>query len=78
MIVTVNSESGAAYQDTIIRLGRLGQRLCLSATEMGIGVFLTPAISDALVAEMLQINEPISTIGYFFSIGLPSENPYEA
>ena len=78
IIAKVNTENGAVYQDTIIRLGRLGQRLCLTATEMGFGVFLTPAISDSMVAEMLRIDEPINTIGYFFSIGLPSDNPHEA
>lgn len=71
MIARAASDSGAKYQDTIIRMGRLGQRLCIAATEAEIGVFLTPAITDALVADMLNLVAPKETIGYFFSIGAP-------
>ena len=78
MIAQVPTENAAKYQDAIIRMGRLGQRLCLAATQAGLGVFLTPAITDALVAEMLHLEEPKKAIGYFFSIGIPAGGPHEA
>lgn len=71
MIARAATDSGAKYQDTIIRMGRLGQRLCIAATEAEIGVFLTPAITDALVAGMLNLEAPKDNIGYFFSMGAP-------
>ena len=72
MICQAPTDNGAKYQDAIIRMGRLGQRLCLAATRAGLGVFLTPAITDALVAEMLRLDDPQKAVGYFFSVGIPA------
>lgn len=78
MITQVPTDNGAKYQDAIIRMGRLGQRLCLATTKAGLGIFLTPAITDALVAEMLHLEAPQKAIGYFFSIGIPAGGARDA
>jgi Nitroreductase family len=39
---TLETSNPAAYELDIIEMGRIGQRICLTATELGLGVFLTP------------------------------------
>jgi len=61
----------ATYELNIIEMGRIGQRICLIATDLGLGVFLTPAVSDSELGSTLGIDDTLSTISYLFSIGIP-------
>lgn len=69
LVYELNPETANTYEIEIIRLGRLGQRLCLKCAEMDLGIFLTPAVSDEYTAAALGIPNPLSVITYFFSIG---------
>ncbi|MFN7112843.1 MAG: nitroreductase family protein [Alphaproteobacteria bacterium] len=47
--------SPSAYNTALIRLGMLGQRICLKATDMKLGSFMTPALNDVDVSKLLKI-----------------------
>lgn len=59
----------ARYEMDIIEMGRIGQRLCLVATEAGLGIFLTPAVYDRKTFEMLGITDQTNAVIYLMSIG---------
>lgn len=56
----------------LIDLGRIGQRLCEVATDLGIGVFLTPAAYDIQTCELLGITEADRVLIYVFAFGVKS------
>lgn len=57
------------YEPDIMDLGRLGQRLCLAATATGVDIFLTPAVSDAPLFDVLQVECPERAIAYACTLG---------
>jgi hypothetical protein len=54
LIARVDLSQPAGYEDSIVRLGQLAQRLTLAATARGLGVFSTPAINDDMTFEHLH------------------------
>lgn len=59
----------ARYELDILGLGQIGQRICLATTAQGLGVFMTPAVSDKAVFNELGISKQIETVIYLFTIG---------
>lgn len=57
------------YLMDLVDLGRLGQRICMAATELGIAVFLSPAVYDQPTCSMLGIGEPERRLTYVFGLG---------
>ena len=62
----------AEYEVLAFEVGRTAHRICLAATELGLGVFLTPALSEADTCKLLSIDAPPEQlIPYLISIGYP-------
>jgi hypothetical protein len=61
----------ASYELVLLNLGRLGQRICLLGTDLKLGVFMTPAVSDALIFETLRIPNAECHVTYAFGLGYP-------
>jgi Nitroreductase family len=61
----------ARYVMDLIDLGRLGQRICLAGAELGIGVFLTPAVHDCEACSMLGLADAERRFTYVFGLGVP-------
>ena len=57
------------YLLDLIDLGRIGQRICAAATELGIAVFLSPAVYDRPTCSMLGIDKPDQRFTYVFGLG---------
>jgi Nitroreductase family len=68
----------AQYVMDLIDLGRLGQRICEVATEMGLAVFLTPAVYDRDTCNHLNLKQADSMLTYLFSVGVPHSEPSTA
>jgi len=51
----------ARYELDILGLGQIGQRICLATTAQGLGVFMTPAVSDKAIFNELGISKQIET-----------------
>lgn len=60
----------ARYVMDLIDLGRLGQRICLTGAELGIGVFLTPAVHDTKTCSLLGLSEADRRLTYVFGLGV--------
>lgn len=58
-----------AYEMDLLDLGRIGQRLCLVAEELNLGLFLTPAVADTHTLATLDVKNPEETVIYLFAIG---------
>lgn len=65
----------ADYEISIMNLGRLGQRICLAAEATGLGVFLTPAVSDSRTLEALSVEDRTTAVTYAFGIGHSGRRP---
>ncbi|MGH3866086.1 MAG: hypothetical protein ACRDQ4_08100 [Pseudonocardiaceae bacterium] len=65
----------ARYVMDLIDLGRLGQRICLAGAELGIGVFLTPAVHDCEACSMLGLTDAERRFMYVFGLGIPATRP---
>lgn len=61
----------ARYVMDLIDLGRLGQRICLAGAELGIGVFLTPAVHDRQTCSLLGLTDADRRLTYVFGLGVP-------
>lgn len=48
-------ENPISYNAALIRLGMLGQRICLAATSLKLGSFMTPALNDKDVSKLLSV-----------------------
>ncbi|MDQ2873998.1 MAG: hypothetical protein M3Y33_03940, partial [Actinomycetota bacterium] len=59
------------YQMDLVDLGRLGQRICMVATELGMATFLTPAVYDTETCSMLGIEAADRRLTYVFGLGVP-------
>lgn len=57
------------YNLSIIDLGRIGQRICLLTTDLGLGVCMTPAVNDSQVCSLLNITASNNVVFYSFNIG---------
>lgn len=71
IITGLDVDDPASYELGLIELGRLGQRMCLVATDLSLGAFLTPAIKDTATLAYLGVDQDPATAAYVFSIGLP-------
>lgn len=60
----------ARYVMDLVDLGRLGQRLCAAAAELGIAVFLTPAVHDRGTCELLWLDDAERRLTYVFGLGV--------
>jgi SagB-type dehydrogenase family enzyme len=62
------------YETSIIAAGMAAHRICVSATELGLGVFLTPALSERETFQLLGLDgEPRTAIPYLLCIGRPRD-----
>ena len=59
------------YLPSLTKLGQAGQSLCLKATELGLGVFVSPAVRDSLTSELLTDEIHRDWIPYVIAIGFP-------
>ncbi len=66
---TVRTSNATEYEMDILDLGRMGQRVCLIAEELGLGVFLTPALADESTLASLKVPDPENVVAYLFAIG---------
>jgi SagB-type dehydrogenase family enzyme len=57
------------YNISIIDLGRIGQRICLYANDLGLSVCMTPAVNDSQVCAFLNLLESNDKVFYSFNIG---------
>ncbi|MGH3831284.1 MAG: nitroreductase family protein [Pseudonocardiaceae bacterium] len=64
----------ARYVMDLVDLGRLGQRICLAGAELGIGVFLTPAVHDSETCSLLGLADADRRLTYVFGLGVPRYN----
>ncbi|QHZ47757.1 hypothetical protein [Bacillus sp. NSP9.1] len=71
MINEMDGSSSKKYEEQFISLGKLGQRICLTATREELGVFLTPAVKDKALFKKLGITQYDRCATYLFSIGVP-------
>ena len=60
------------YLMDLVDLGRLGQRICMAATELGVATFLSPAVCDRPTCSMLGIGQAERRITYVFGLGSPA------
>jgi hypothetical protein len=68
------TDTSVDYQAKIIALGRAGHRICVACNDLGLGVFMTPALSEASTLELLGIDmEPSRVVPYLLSIGKRAE-----
>lgn len=75
LLAGLDTSDPAAYELGLVELGRIGQRLCLTATDLGLGVFLTPAVKDREVLATLGVPADPTCVAYVFSIGHPAAAP---
>ncbi|MGH3938739.1 MAG: nitroreductase family protein [Pseudonocardiaceae bacterium] len=61
----------ARYVMDLVDLGRLGQRICLAGAELGVGVFLTPAVHDSETCSLLGLADADRRLTYVFGLGIP-------
>ncbi len=67
---SVSADSPAAYNAALVRLGMLGQRICIKATSLGLGTFMTPALNDKDIAKILGIGDNYENrIFYLIDVG---------
>lgn len=59
------------YLMDLVDLGRLGQRMCMVATELGMATFLTPAVYDRGTCSSLSIGAADRRLTYVFGLGAP-------
>ncbi len=66
----VSLDNPATYNAGLIRLGMLGQRICIKATSLGLGTFMTPALNDTDTAGILNLQGNCENkIFYLIDIG---------
>lgn len=65
----VDTSDARKYEMDIIDLGRLGHRVTLLGEELGLGVFLTPALADDPTLGYLKSPDPEKTVTYLFGLG---------
>lgn len=70
LAVTPDFERTDAYELALLAMGRAGQRICLLATELGLGVFMTPAVNDVDTYDTLGLADAPSSVTYAFGIGV--------
>ncbi|WP_158275418.1 MULTISPECIES: SagB/ThcOx family dehydrogenase [unclassified Pseudomonas] len=61
------------YVNTLLRLGMLMQKVCISCADMNLGLFITPATNDLAAAAVSELNSA-QTINYFAAIGQHASN----
>lgn len=71
LIGALDTRSAARYELGLIELGRVGQRLCLTAADLKLGIFLTPAVKDTPTLAHLGLDRDSEAAAYLFSIGMP-------
>lgn len=65
--------NGEITQTNIIELGRVGQRIIMTATEWCLGVFMTPAIKDSEFIGTINIDKYKENIFYYLGVGYENE-----
>jgi hypothetical protein len=68
----------ANYEWAIATLGVLGQRIALAATLENLGVFLTPAVYERQLVEMLGLEGITDPLVYVFTLGYAKSEPVAA
>lgn len=65
----IDLKSPGLYEIELMELGQIGQRLCLACTDLGLGIFQTPAITDSQTFDTLGIDNEVESLTYYFNIG---------
>ncbi|MDF7793107.1 SagB/ThcOx family dehydrogenase [Pseudomonas syringae] len=65
---SVDGLSSVEYMNTLLRLGILMQKICISCASMRLGLFITPATNDLAAAKVSELDS-LFTINYFAAIG---------
>lgn len=69
----INFQKKSEYELEIIKLGSIGQRICIACTELDLGIFMTPAIKDIETNQMLQFGDAKQNIFYYHTVGYERE-----
>jgi hypothetical protein len=69
IINRISPDVQALFNYEVARLGRIGQRVCLTVTQLGLGVFETPAVSDSDLFTLLKLEPAEEHVAYFLTIG---------
>lgn len=69
IISELDLSNPAKYELDMMKLGQIGQRICISCAKQNLGVFMTPAVNDQLTFERLGLDNKKETVIYFFTIG---------
>jgi nitroreductase len=70
LVSRVDPAAPQRYALTTIELGRIAQRICLAASEAGVGAFLTPAVKDGPTLRMLEARVDRRLVSYVVSLGV--------
>lgn len=65
----IDFDNPALYEMAFIKLGMVGQRICITCTEEGLGTFMTPAVKDQETFDALGVNNSMDTVLYHLTIG---------
>lgn len=67
-------DNNPRYEHAMIRLGMLGHRICLACCQIGLGVFMTPALSEQNTHKLLGLRSAcVSAVPYLLSVGVPHD-----
>jgi hypothetical protein len=70
LVSRVDPAAPQRYALALIELGRIAQRICLAASEQGVGAFLTPAVKDSPTLAMLGAMADQRLVSYVVSVGV--------
>jgi hypothetical protein len=70
LLTDVDLADAARFEPALVHLGRLGHRICLRATELGLGVFQSPAVVDHEMTLAFPDAVSGTDVVYAFTIGL--------
>lgn len=54
LLLVADSNSQDDYEESLVSLGRIGQRACWAASSLGLGSFMTPALRDSDARDIMQ------------------------
>jgi len=70
LLTDVDLADPARFEPSLVHLGRLGHRICLRATELGLGVFQSPAVVDHEMTLTFPEAVTGTDVVYAFTIGV--------
>lgn len=70
LLTDVDLADAARFEPALVHLGRLGHRICLRATELGLGVFQSPAVVDHEMTLAFPDAVSGTDVVYAFTVGV--------